>query len=429
MKAKDRMHILPTSGFSAHEFAHLLGLPDLSNKKFDLMSGGEYNGPNQECACPAPINPFHRKLLGWLNYNNVSSDTTVQPIYSLQNSQLFKVKDSNIGGNFFIIEYRKFNSSMNLGGHIISDYNSGIYNLTVQSGILVWRVLFNSVVGLIYADSNDDNNYDGHVFPGNRNVKVLSPWSDSRVPYDGHLWYPNTKSTINCGMEIISEDQGNYIIELYADNPLNAPPSKPKNFVVSRNNFNEAVLNWEANFEPDLINDGAYKIYKCESSDSIPTSFEYVTSISAYSNGTPVTSWTDPESGLSISENLFYRITAVDNTNKESVPSGYCCISGGNQVHDLDKFVSESEKKYVLGNYPNPFNPTTTIRFSVPTSEFVTLKVYDVLGNEVALLVNEQKSAGSYEVEFSASGLSSGIYFYKIQSGSFVETKKMLLLK
>ncbi|NWF51281.1 MAG: T9SS type A sorting domain-containing protein [Ignavibacteriaceae bacterium] len=80
-------------------------------------------------------------------------------------------------------------------------------------------------------------------------------------------------------------------------------------------------------------------------------------------------------------------------------------------------------------NYPNPFNPRTTIKYFIPTSEFVTLKVYDVLGNEVATLVDEYKTAGSYEVDFDAAGLSSGVYFYKLQSGSFVESKKMIYLK
>jgi len=83
----------------------------------------------------------------------------------------------------------------------------------------------------------------------------------------------------------------------------------------------------------------------------------------------------------------------------------------------------------VSQNYPNPFNPSTTINFSVPSSEFITLKVFDVLGNETATLVNEEKPAGVYEVEFNALGLSSGIYFYKIQTSSFVETKKMILLR
>jgi len=80
-------------------------------------------------------------------------------------------------------------------------------------------------------------------------------------------------------------------------------------------------------------------------------------------------------------------------------------------------------------NYPNPFNPSTTISYSVPELSFVTLKVYDVLGNEILTLVNEEIPIGSYEVEFSATVLPSGIYFYRLQAGSFVETKKMVLLK
>ena len=80
-------------------------------------------------------------------------------------------------------------------------------------------------------------------------------------------------------------------------------------------------------------------------------------------------------------------------------------------------------------NYPNPFNTSTKIRFQVSNFEFVNLKVYDVLGNEVATLVNEEKAAGIYEVEFNAEGLPSGIYFYQIKAGNFVKNNKMVLLK
>jgi hypothetical protein len=80
-------------------------------------------------------------------------------------------------------------------------------------------------------------------------------------------------------------------------------------------------------------------------------------------------------------------------------------------------------------NYPNPFNPNTKISWQLPISSIVTLKVYDVLGNEIAILVNEHKLAGSYEVNFDASNLSSGIYFYQIKTGSFIQTKKMTLIK
>jgi hypothetical protein len=80
-------------------------------------------------------------------------------------------------------------------------------------------------------------------------------------------------------------------------------------------------------------------------------------------------------------------------------------------------------------NYPNPFNPTTTIKYQLPASSKVTLKVYDVLGNEVATLLNEEKEAGTYEVMFEASNYSSGVYIYRLQAGSFIETKKMVLLR
>jgi len=87
-------------------------------------------------------------------------------------------------------------------------------------------------------------------------------------------------------------------------------------------------------------------------------------------------------------------------------------------------------KAYSLSNnYPNPFNPITTITYQIPELSFVTLKVYDVLGSELATLVNKEKPVGSYEVEFDATGLPSGIYFYKVQAGNYVETKKMVLLK
>ena len=80
-------------------------------------------------------------------------------------------------------------------------------------------------------------------------------------------------------------------------------------------------------------------------------------------------------------------------------------------------------------NYPNPFNPTTNIKFSIPESQNVTLKVYDLLGREVAVLVNEKKTEGTYSIELNASKLSSGVYFYQLNAGNLSMTKKLLLLE
>ena len=80
-------------------------------------------------------------------------------------------------------------------------------------------------------------------------------------------------------------------------------------------------------------------------------------------------------------------------------------------------------------NYPNPFNPTTFIDYALPKSSFVTLKVYDILGREVKTLVNKQMPAGHFRVQFDGSNLASGVYFYRINTGDFIQTKKLILLK
>ena len=101
---------------------------------------------------------------------------------------------------------------------------------------------------------------------------------------------------------------------------------------------------------------------------------------------------------------------------------------------DVDTKSDQTSINYSLSqNYPNPFNPTTMIKYSVVKSANVSLKVYDVLGNEVTTLVNEEKQPGSYEVEFQSTNgspqLASGIYFYQLRAGDFIQTKKMLLLR
>ncbi len=91
--------------------------------------------------------------------------------------------------------------------------------------------------------------------------------------------------------------------------------------------------------------------------------------------------------------------------------------------------VDVANKFELSQNYPNPFNPSTTIEYSTLNESFVIIKVYDVLGKEITTLVNERNSTGNYTVNFNASNLSSGVYFYRMQAGSFVSAKKFILLK
>jgi hypothetical protein len=94
-----------------------------------------------------------------------------------------------------------------------------------------------------------------------------------------------------------------------------------------------------------------------------------------------------------------------------------------------DKDINSPDDFSLFQNYPNPFNPSTNIEFRIADFGLVTLKVYDILGREIATLVNEEKNAGTYTVTFNASNLASGIYYYQIRAGNFVQTKKMILLK
>jgi hypothetical protein len=118
-----------------------------------------------------------------------------------------------------------------------------------------------------------------------------------------------------------------------------------------------------------------------------------------------------------VSGRVYYRLKQVD-------------FDGAFAYSPVVEAVVAPPASYALSqNYPNPFNPSTTISYQLPTASQVVLKVYDVVGREAATLVSGKQNAGKYDVNFNASQFSSGVYFYRLQAGSFVETKKMLLVK
>jgi hypothetical protein len=120
--------------------------------------------------------------------------------------------------------------------------------------------------------------------------------------------------------------------------------------------------------------------------------------------------------------------TLYVNSNSQDTNTHLLYISGDGTVDvKADAIIPE---EMVLGqNYPNPFNPVTTIEYSLPASNFVSIKVYDILGREIETLINEEKLPGNYKVEFNGESLASGIYFYTMQAGSFSMTRKLILLK
>ena len=159
-------------------------------------------------------------------------------------------------------------------------------------------------------------------------------------------------------------------------------------------------------------------------------------------NTGPFTLWKDTqenrEAGRLIEKEIFAAYVVgrgVDRLNSITIARDISAMA--HQVFDYNfpviTDIKEAEShplNYSLSqNYPNPFNPSTTIKFSLPNSDYVTINIYNALGEEVAVLLNEKKEPGYHQVEFNAGHLPSGIYFYQLQAGDFIETKKMILMK
>ena len=129
--------------------------------------------------------------------------------------------------------------------------------------------------------------------------------------------------------------------------------------------------------------------------------------------------------------NAFTNDSIWFNENAEiTLPAwGYKVYEIGSGITGVENDKKLLEEFTLLQNYPNPFNPSTNIRFSIPQAQFVTLNVYNILGEKVATLVNREMTTGVHHINFNAKGLSSGVYIYSIRAGEFISTKKMILLK
>jgi hypothetical protein len=174
-------------------------------------------------------------------------------------------------------------------------------------------------------------------------------------------------------------------------------------------NFEPVILNY--NFEP-LSTDREIILTPLAINDSSLTIAEVLLEGQSYTNYNPTS-----------------RIL-----NLPANTGGHFTVKYQNVLTDVADHVLIADAYELMQNYPNPFNPSTTLSFVIGHSSFVSLKVYDILGNEIATLVNEEKPAGRYEIEFNVAQVSrpeiaSGVYFYRLSAGNYIETKKMVLIR
>lgn len=170
------------------------------------------------------------------------------------------------------------------------------------------------------------------------------------------------------------------------------------------------LLKWETSTE---VNNFGFEV---ERSNSNEFRFEKIGFVSGHGNSNSKLNYsfidTLPLSGMN-----HYRLKQIN-------------IDGSFSFFNIVGVIVSVPKQYFLSqNYPNPFNPSTKIYYEIPINGFVTLKVYDVLGNELITLINEEQLAGRYEFTFNPSNLSSGIYFYQVRVGNYSATKKMILMQ
>jgi len=179
-------------------------------------------------------------------------------------------------------------------------------------------------------------------------------------------------------------------------------------------------LAWSPNIEPDLSH---YKMYR----DNLPGTMVYLDSISSSD-----TIYTDAQ--VVLGDTYYYKVTAVDLSGNESDPSNEVFATGGVLTVVNDDGKNTIKNFDLKQNYPNPFNPTTTIEYNIPQRSSVSIRIYNIAGQEVRRLVSEFKEPGTYKVEWDGKDndgrtVSSGVYFYQMMAGGYTGVKRSVFRK
>jgi hypothetical protein len=275
--------------------------------------------------------------------------------------------------------------------------------------------------------------------------EIYSPWSNPGINV--------TEVQDSLAIELVGRDEnGDMIINFYFENLTETPPSKPSGISIeeyysdSTGTCHPKIV-WAHNIEPDMVQADSTKQYiimRASITGNPNQTYQYdlLTTVNIHKDSTAYyidyskhgycTFLNQPPSYTVYP--VRYIIKAVDNTDKESIPSDYVEMEvnkgNGEDNSTGKKSNGVSITDFSLSNYPNPFNPSTTIIYKLINTGKVKLIVYDILGKEINTLVNNEQKAGAYRVDFNGSSLPRGVYFYRLSvNGMGIETKRMLLIK
>jgi len=382
------------------------------------------------------MNQVHFSFSSNSNFDQITTSQMIDSLAPIPyNMQVTQTTYSNAGDDFIFIKYLFLNNS----GNNYSDLYFGVFcDWDVGNDALINRAGIDESRNLIYQWENggvSDPNYYGIIafngLDGGRAIDTLAggrlgtyDWLTVIVPppamdidYKTHIgdgpYNLSNGESLVVGFGIVA---GNNLADLQANTDIAQSiwesvivPVELTSFTANVNNAGNVILNWSTATE---LNNQMFEIERRS------TKGQYTTI--GYVEGFGTT--TEPQEYSYIDNTVgtgtyFYRLKQID-------------FGGQHEYSDEIEVEVNGPLTFALEqNYPNPFNPSTNIKYSVPENGFVKLSVYNLVGEEVSVLVNEIVDAGFYEITFNAAKLPSGTYFYRLQTGNTVQTKKMVLLK
>ncbi|MEW6196338.1 MAG: T9SS type A sorting domain-containing protein [Bacteroidota bacterium] len=305
-------------------------------------------------------------------------------------------------------------------------------NTQVVAGLRkLYNVTFNGYSSITVNGTTYSSPTSSSVVEQNSITASAQAYTVSNVSFNFDSWKRSDGTTFSS--TFTPPDHGTYTAVYRAK-----PSNYGENPHVTSSVGQAITIAWTDN--PDT-NVNQYQIWRTVKHDGVVGPKELLATV-----GRGVQTYTDQEYQRTSTyvDLLHYDVRAYYNSTDPYVIGDYAdeywfaaygqMLARPNQDPLVQETTSELPTKYAIANYPNPFNPTTTIKYQLPEAGMVTLKVYDILGKEVAELVNETKAAGYYEVSFNVkthygASLPSGVYIYTIRAGKYVESKKMILTK